>query len=194
LISFDRHARGRGGVVFLALWLVAASAGAAGAHGGSTIDKDPCVQKTDGWSVHFTVYEPQFNPGDEYCADVPKAGPLIVVFDLVDQELRKAAFEVDVVHTNGGARESVHHVASKVYPNGVINAEVTIPAPGRYAAILTPQGRAPVVFPMRVEMATPVWVWILPLLLAAPLLYYWSQRRTPPSGAADARRNLALVK
>jgi hypothetical protein len=194
LTFFDRHARGRGGLVLVALLLVAASAGPVAAHGGSTIDRDPCVQKTGAWSVHFTVYEPQFNPGDEYCADVPKAGPLIVVFDLVDQELRKTAFELDIVHTIGGTRESVHHVASKVYPTGVINAEVTIDSPGRYAAILTPEGRSAVVFPLRVEIVTPFWVWILPLLLAAPLLYYWSQRRTPPSATSDARRNLALVK
>lgn len=153
------------------------------------------MQKAGGWSVHFTVYEPQFNPGDEYCVDVPKAGPVIVVFDLVDQELRKTPFELDIVRTTGGEREAVHHVASRVYPTGVINAETAIDSPGRYAAILTPQGQPPVVFPLRVEMATPLWVWLVPLVLAAPLLYYWSQRRTPPpSAAADARRNLALVK
>jgi hypothetical protein len=195
LTFFGRHARGGGGLIFAALCLVAASAGQAYPHGGATIDKDPCVQKMGGWSVHFTVYEPQFNPGDEYCIDVPKAGPVIVVFDLVDQELRKTAFELEIVKTSGEARETVHHVGPKVYPTGVINAEATIASPGRYAAILTPQGQSPVVFPLRVEMATPLWVWLLPLALGAPLLYYWSQRRTPPSaGAPDARRNLALVK
>jgi hypothetical protein len=192
---FDRQARRGGGLILVALCLFVGSARRATAHGGATIDKDPCVQKMGGWSVHFTVYEPQFNPGDEYCVDVPKAGPVIVVFDLVDQELRKTAFELEIVSTTGGARETVHHVAPKVYSTGVINAEATIASPGRYAVILTPQGQPPVVFPLRVEMATPLWVWLVPLVLAAPLLYYWSQRRTPPPTAAtDARRNLALVK
>ena len=195
MTSFGRHVRATGRLGLVASLLVAAFAGAAAAHGGATIDKDPCVQKAGGWSVHFTVYEPQFNPGDEYCADVPKAGPIIVVFDLVEQELRKTAYDVEIVKTTGGSRETVHHVASKMYPTGVINAEVMLPSPGRYAAILTPQGQTPVVFPLRVEMATPLWVWLLPLVLIAPLLYYWSQRRTPPSAAApEARRNLALVK
>ena len=48
------------------------------------------------------------------------------------------------------------------------------------------------VFPMRVEMGTPVWMWLIPLVLVAPVLYYWSQRRTPPPAAAP--RNLAVVK
>jgi hypothetical protein len=195
LIFFDCHLRERCGLIVFVLFLLAASAGSVAAHGGATIDKDPCVQKMGGWSVHFTVYEPQFNPGDEYCVDVPKAGPVIVVFDLVDQELRKTAFELEIVKTGGEARETVHHVGPKVYPTGVINAEATIASPGRYAVILTPQGQSPVVFPLRVEMATPLWVWLVPLALGAPLLYYWSQRRTPPSvGGADPRRNLALVK
>jgi hypothetical protein len=194
LTFFGRHDRWRGGLIVVALCLVPASASPAAAHGGSTIDKDPCVQKAGGWSVHFTVYEPQFNPGDEYCVDVPKAGPVIVVFDLVDQELRKTPFELDIVRTTGGERATVHHVTSRVYPTGVINAEATIDSPGRYAAILTPQGQPPIVFPLRVEMATPLWIWLVPLVLAAPLLYYWSQRRTPPPSAAEARRNLALVK
>ena len=96
---------------------------------------------------------------------------------------------------NGSSRETVHQVPAKPYPNGVINAQLTVASPGRYAAIVTPQGKDPIVFPMRVEMATPLWVWVVPLLFAAPLLYYWSQRRTPPSAAAsEPRRNLALVK
>jgi hypothetical protein len=180
----------------LLITLLALAAGAsppgAGAHGGATIDKDPCVRKTGDWSVHFTVYEPQFNPGDEYCADVPKAGAMIVVFDLVDQELRRVPLQLEIVKLAGSARESLHRVATRSYPNGVINAELTVDAPGRYAAILTPEGRPAIVFPMRVEMGTPVWMWLIPLVLVAPALYYWSQRRTPPTAAAP--RNLALVK
>jgi hypothetical protein len=165
------------------------------AHGGATIDKDPCVQKTGNWSVHFTVYEPEIDPSGEYCADVPKAGSMIVVFDLVDQELRHVPFGLEVVKVNGSQRETVHQVPAKPYPKGVINAQLTIASPGRYAAIVTPEGRDPIVFPMRVEIATPLWVWVIPLVFVAPLLYYWSQRRTPPSAAAsETRRNLALVK
>jgi hypothetical protein len=179
-------------LVTLLAFLSGASPPGAGAHGGVSIDKDPCVQKTGDWSVHFTVYEPQFNPADEYCADVPKAGSMIVVFDLVDQELRKIPLDLEIVKLAGSARESVHRVTPRSYPNGVINAELTVDTPGRYAAILKLEGRPAIVFPMRVEMGTPVWMWLIPLVLVAPVLYYWSQRRTPPPAAAT--RNLALVK
>jgi hypothetical protein len=175
--------------------LLGASSTAALAHGGATIDRDPCVQKTGNWSVHFTVYEPELDPSGEYCADVPKAGSMIVVFDLVDQELRQVPFGLEIVKVNGSSRETVHQVPAKPYPNGVINAQLKIASPGRYAAIVTPEGKDPIVFPMRVDMATPLWVWVVPLLFVAPLLYYWSQGRTPPSSAAsETRRSLALVK
>ena len=178
-------------ITLLAVFAGALPSGA-DAHGGVSIDKDPCVRKSGDWSVHFTVYEPQFNPAEEYCGDVPKAGSMIVVFDLVDQELRKVPLDLEIVKLAGSARESVHRVNSRSYPNGVINTELTVTAPGRYAAILTPEGRSAIVFPMRVEMGTPVWMWLVPLVLVAPVLYYWSQRRTPPPAAAA--RNLALVK
>lgn len=163
------------------------------AHGGSAIDKDPCVQKSGEWSVHFTVYEPDLDPSAEYCADVPKAGAMIVVFDLVDLEMRKVPLDIAIVRGDGATREVVHHVAAKAYPSGVINAEVTLPSPGRYVAIVTPEGRAPVTFPLRVEMETSILVWIVPLFLLAPALYYWSQRRST-AGAATPKRGLALVK
>jgi hypothetical protein len=182
-------------VLAVAVLALLFSARAALAHGGATIDRDPCVQKTGNWSVHFTVYQPDLDPAGEYCADVPKAGPMIVVFDLVDVELRTIPIDLQVVKLEGNSPQPVRHVAAKPYPNGVVNAEFSVDAPGRYAAILTLDGRPPVVFPMRVEMRMPVWLWLVPLVLVAPILYYWSQRRTPPpSTAEDARRNMALVK
>jgi len=186
--------RGRNGTCLIsfliALLTLLAFTKSAHAHGGASIDKDPCVQKTGDWSVHFTVYEPQFNPGDEYCADVPKAGNMIVVFDLVDQELRKVPLDVEIVRVASSGHESVRRVATQAYPNGVVNTELTVDAPGRYAAILKPEGKPAVIFPMRVEMGTPIWMWLIPLGLVAPALYYWSQRRTPP----PTSRNLAVVK
>ena len=186
--------RPRAAALFAALATLV-GAGSAGAHGGATIDRDPCVQKSGNWSVHFTVYQPDLDPSGEYCVDVPKAGPMIVVFDLVDQEMRKLPIDLQVVKLDGDASAPVRHVAPKLYPDGVVNAEFSVDTPGRYAAMLTLEGRPPVVFPMRVEMKMPIWLWLVPLFLLAPILYYWSQRRTPPPPAAeDTRRNMALVK
>ena len=58
------------------------------AHGGVGIEKDPCVRRVGPYLIHFAVYQPQFNSAEEYCAAVPKAGNTILVFDLVDSELR----------------------------------------------------------------------------------------------------------
>jgi hypothetical protein len=109
--------------------------------------------------------------------------------------MRKVPIDLSVVKIGGDSPEPLHHVAAKTYPTGVVNAELSVNEPGRYAAILKVEGRPPVVFPMRVEMTMPVWIWLVPLVLVAPILYYWSQRRTPPpTSAEEARRNLALVK
>ena len=59
------HRRSVRGLVALGFLLIARTALA---HGGSTIDKDPCVQKAGNWPVHFTVYEPDLDPSGEYCA------------------------------------------------------------------------------------------------------------------------------
>ena len=169
--------------------------GRAFAHGGAGMDKDPCVQKSGPWSVHFTIYEPELNPAAEYCADIPKAGPMIVVFDIVDLEMRKVPLDIAIVRGEGSKQETLHHVAAKAYPNGVVNTEVSLSGPGRYTAILTPEGHPPMAFPMRVEMEASIFVWIIPLLLTAPALYYWSQRRSKAaSGAGEPKRTLALVK
>ncbi len=181
----------------LALWLALSlvmGAPRALAHGGSAIDKDPCVQKSGDAAVHFTVYEPDLDPSAEYCADVPKAGSMIVVFDLVDLAMRKVPLELQIVRGDGAAREVVHHVAPQAYPKGVVNVEVTLPAPGRYAAVLTPEGRPAVTFPLRVEMETSVFVWLIPLFLVAPLVYSWSQRRSQLAARGGPRRTLAIVK
>jgi hypothetical protein len=163
----------------------------AAAHGGATIDRDPCVQKTGSRPVHFTAYQPQFDPAGEYCADVPKSGSTIVVFDLVDPELRAIPLDLRVVKSANGGDETLLHVPAKLYANGVVNAEVELGEPGRYAALLTLENGPTVTFPLRVAMGYSPLVWILPLVGVAPALYYWSQRR---SGAAEARRNLAVVK
>lgn len=186
----------RRGVLRTALAAVAALAWAAsaGAHGGAAIDRDPCVQKIGSRSVHFTVYQPQQNPAAEYCRDVPKATSSIVVFDLVDPALRTVPFDLRVVR-DGADGEPLVHVPARLYGSGIINAEVTFGEPGRYTAVLTPGEGAPVVFPLRVEMGFSPLVWLLPVIGAAPAVYWWSQRRsgTPPA-SSDERPSLALVR
>lgn len=164
------------------------------AHGGASMDDDPCVGKAGTRAVHFSAYQPQFNPSGEYCADVPKSGPTIVVFDLIDPELRKLPLELKIVKTTGTSGEALLKVPAKLYPAGVVNAEVDLSDSGEYAAVLTPENLPEVIFPLRVDMGFSTLVWIPVIFAAAPVLYFWSRSRGmgPPPG--EARRKFALVK
>lgn len=164
--------------------------------GGSTREKDLCVRKSGESPVHLTIYAPDLDPSAEYCGDVPQTGSMVVVFDLADIDMRKVPVAIDIVSAGDAPRETVHHVDAKIYPTGVVNTEVRLASPGRYAAVLTPEGRPVVTFPMRVGMQKSILVWVVPLLLVGSLLFYWSQRRRSGASAAapPPKRTLALVK
>lgn len=144
------------------------------AHGGAGRDVDPCVQRMGRYVIHFTAYQPQFNPSAEYCKEVPKAGQTILVFDLVDVELRTTPVAIRVVDAAYTSEpRTVLEIPAKTYPNGVVNAEANFDPPGRYMAIITVQEPASTVsFPLRVGMWSAKVVLAAGLLLVGTALYY----------------------
>lgn len=146
----------------------------AGAHGGVGIEIDPCVQRVGLYLVHFAAYQPQFNPAKEYCGEIPKAGKTILVFDLVDQELRTTPVTIRIVDTaNAGAPRTLLEVPPKTYPNGVVNAEADLTPPGEYLAVITLQEpQQTISFPLRVGMWPTTLILIACLLLGGATLYY----------------------
>jgi hypothetical protein len=130
------------------------------AHGGVGIEKDACVRRVGPYLIHFAVYQPQFNSAEEYCAAVPKAGNTILVFDLVDPELRSLPLTIQVVGAVGAPQpKTVLYVPLQTYPTGVVNAEAQLDQPGKYTVIVTLEGPSrPVEFPLRVAMWSPGFV------------------------------------
>jgi hypothetical protein len=124
------------------------------AHGGVGIEKDPCVRRAGPYRIHFAVYQPQFNPVAEYCAAVPNAGNTILVFDLVDPELRSRPLTIQVVEAvSAPAPKTVLYLPPQTYPTGVVNAEAHLDLPGQYTAIVTFEEPADTIqFPLRVAM------------------------------------------
>src|SRR5215813_9872853 len=103
------------------LVLSAASFSLVWAHGGVGIERDPCVRRAGPYLIHFAVYQPQFNPAAEYCAAVPKAGNTILVFDLVDPELRLRPLTVQVVGAlDAPEPQTVLYLPPQTYPTGVV--------------------------------------------------------------------------
>jgi hypothetical protein len=127
------------------------------AHGGVGIEKDPCVRRAGPYLIHFAVYQPQFNPAAEYCAAVPNAGNTILVFDLVDPELRSRPLTIQVVDAVSAPEpKTVLYLPPQTYPTGVINAEAHLDLPGQYTAIVTFEEPADTIqFPLRVAIWSP---------------------------------------
>jgi hypothetical protein len=159
--------------LFCLLW-TAFSPSPAWTHGGIGIEKDPCVRRVGPYLIHFAVYQPQFNPADEYCAAVPKAGNTILVFDLADPELRHRQISIQVVGTlREPEPKTVLYLPPNTYPTGVVSAEAHLDLPGQYTAIMTFEGQSNTVqFPIRVALWVPSVVMLVGVLLLGSVLGY----------------------
>ena len=47
------------------------SPGIADAHGNVTMEEDICARRIGGNIVHFSAYQPQFEPKAQYCTEIP---------------------------------------------------------------------------------------------------------------------------
>ena len=125
-------------------------------HGGVGIERDPCVAKAGLYLVHFAAYQPQVDPSGEYCRSLPRIGNAVLVFDLVDRELREVPAELRIVNEAENdelSPETVFYIPAKTYPNGVMNTEVNIGKAGLYTAIVTFQDtNKSIRFPIRVGL------------------------------------------
>ena len=108
------------------------------AHGGVGIEQDSCVERAGPSLIHFVAYQPEFSPSQEFCTRLPQVGSTILVFDLIDEVIRKRPTSLRVVETGTTAEpRTLLHIPAQTYLNGVLNAELTFDAPGRYAAVVT---------------------------------------------------------
>ncbi len=110
------------------------------AHGGAKgTDTDQCKfeLEKDHW-IHYTAYQPNAFPAEEFCADIPRDKEmLILVFDYQDQKYKDDTVEFEVTKEPEGTRvffmEGAKHKKGTVelkLPNGV-------PEPGKYLIHIT---------------------------------------------------------
>lgn len=102
------------------------------AHGGAKgTDTDQCKfeLEPDHW-IHYTAYQPNSFPAEEFCADIPLAKEaLILVFDYQDQKYKDNTVEFEVTKEPEGTRvfflEGAKHKKGTIelkMPNGVPDA------------------------------------------------------------------------
>lgn len=124
------------------------------AHGNVTLEDDICVRRIGGNMVHFSAYQPQFEPKAQYCTEIPEIGDTFLVVDLVDPGLRTLPVGVRIVRgqEEGGKEEdqTVAYWRPVSHPDGVVRGEAKLEK-GIYRIIITAEGLSPSYYLLRVQ-------------------------------------------
>ncbi len=139
-----------GGLLILALILLSPSLVAA--HGAVTLEEDICVRRVGGSMIHFSAYQPQFEPKAQYCTEIPDEGETFLVVDLVDQGLRNTRVGVRIVRgvDEKAEDQTVVNWQPASHPDGVVRGEATLDK-GLYKVIVTAEGSSPSYYLLRVQ-------------------------------------------
>jgi hypothetical protein len=167
------------------------------AHGGVSIEDDLCVLQVGTYRMHFTGYQPEESGAQEFCEDIPKLGPAIIVLDAIDDALRDMPIELrllaDVKHIGNRAKvadlgtqadidaATLVELPAARHSTGSLTVEHRFEQAGRYIGYVRAQpavgGEIRAVFPFAVG-ATPTRYWVYggvvagALVVAAGLLYF----------------------
>lgn len=127
------------------------------AHGGAAIEFDTCVVELGKYRMHFTAYQ-QATGGEENCWDLPTPGRTILVFDLVETEMRSKPVELRIVEAGQGGDftpgnvRTVASLPTNVYPTGTINLEASFEPEKRYIAVLTMSDTRPLILKAPIQV------------------------------------------
>ena len=155
-------------------------------------DRGPitCVVSHDGYDVHFSAYaraSPEDGmPGEAeppvpFCQDLPATGPTHLTLDLMNREARTRPVAVRVVREGDDdpqasvPKSPLLDVPSKIYPTGVVEADVGLDEPGEYAVLVDFDKGAQVRIPLRVAQSgrSPMTIGALIGGLLAALVAAW---------------------
>ncbi|MBH0178094.1 MAG: hypothetical protein HP491_09560 [Nitrospira sp.] len=173
------------------------SPGIADAHGNVTMEEDICARRIGGNIVHFSAYQPQFEPKAQYCTEIPEVGDTFLVVDLVDPGLRTMPVGVRIVRGQEGDEkaddQTVAYWGPTSHPDGVVRGEAKLDK-GLYKLIITAEGLSPSYYLIRVQqvdysklgrkMVGPVIVLLVLALIGYELSKsgrmrnWWASRRT----------------
>lgn len=148
--------------------------------------------------MNFTGYLP-YASKNEFCEDIPSTGPMIMVFDAEQDELRDMMIELRIVKDLGSEEKenadieaaTVAYRPPRTYPTGTINFEHDFREAGYFVGIVTVNGahgeRWVSRFPFSVGesfmRALPVYITLGLGVIAAFAIYLVHRRRTPPASA-----------
>jgi hypothetical protein len=104
--------------------------------------------------LHLSAYQPQHEPSDQYCTEIPREGNTLLVIDLAGQALRDIPVGIRVVRgTSEVNDETVAHLRPSYHPDGVMRGEASLDK-GLYTVFITGEAAPPVhyEYQLRVQM------------------------------------------
>ena len=158
------------------------------------------MRRIGGNMVHFSAYQPQYEPKAQYCTEIPEGGDTFLVVDLIDKSLRNLPLSVRIVkgQGEGGKEEEDQTVAywkPVSHPDGVVRGEAKLEK-GLYRLIITAEGVSPSSYLLRVQQVDyskigrkaigPIMVLLVLALVGYELSKsgrmrrWWGSRRTAP--------------
>ncbi|HXV69675.1 MAG TPA: hypothetical protein VD738_12210, partial [Nitrospira sp.] len=110
------------------------------------------VRRVGGNMVHFSAYQPQFEPKAQYCTEIPDEGDTFLVVDLVDQGLRNTPVGVRIIRgvDEKAEDQTVADWRPVSHPDGVVRGEAKLDK-GLYKVIITAEGSSPSYYLLRVQ-------------------------------------------
>ena len=122
------------------------------AHGAVALEDDVCVRRLGGNMVHFSAYQPQFEPKAQYCTEIPDEGDTFLVVDLVDPALREKPVGVRLIRGQDESDDdqTIASWGPVSHPDGVVRGEANL-AKGLYKLIITAEGLSPSYYLLRVQ-------------------------------------------
>jgi hypothetical protein len=123
-------------------------------HGAVSLEDDICMRRMGGNMVHFSAYQPQFEPKAQYCTEIPGVGDTFLVVDLVDPSLRTVPVSVRIIKGAGEDErqedQTVAYWKPSSHPDGVVRGEANLEK-GLYKVIVTAEGLSPSYYLLRVQ-------------------------------------------
>jgi len=113
------------------------------AHGDVGSNQGQCLMKIGPDTMTFTGYQP-IKSREQFCDDIPDAGPTIITLDAQQDELRDMNLEMRVVRDVGqkdpgenAEANTEYYSAPKKYRTGTLTFDHNFPVQGKFIGVVT---------------------------------------------------------
>jgi cytochrome oxidase Cu insertion factor (SCO1/SenC/PrrC family) len=107
------------------------------AHGSAALRDDACAKRAGLYYVHFSAYQPNFNPYEQYCEATGAEGDALVVLDLIGTGADTLPVSVKVLDVTANGEHPVLELPSRRYRGGIVNFHFDLQAGHSYMTAVT---------------------------------------------------------